>query len=259
LSSKYFPESEPVNCLDPPRLPKSTSVTILDVCTGSGCIALHLKSLLQEKLPEVKIYGWDISTDSISLAKKNLDWNTKLGEISSTPRSPMVFKLVDIFEKWEVLQNQLMSQASLPFQIDIIVSNPPYISRNSFDKEVKRSVRSFEPKLALVPEKPKPSSYAYDEADIFYHRLLQLFCWHFKSRVLVMEIGDEEQARRVVSMAKDICGALCSIEIWRDYPANLSQTGELQVDDWIIPIRGSGNFRVVALYAFGDSKNTRSR
>ena len=98
---------------------------ILDIGTGSGCIAISLK----ENIPTVDVYAIDISVTALEIAKQNAD---KLNQ-------EIHFDQADILN----LEN--------PFgkQFDIIVSNPPYISEaesSSLDK----NVLAFEPHLALL-------------------------------------------------------------------------------------------------------------
>lgn len=118
---------------------------------------------------------------------------------------------------------------------DLLTSNPPYISPRGFSVSTSRSVRNWEPKLALVPpvervdlhqrhfydhyypddenllplpkrggagEKKRTErggGVEYAEEDIFYARLLEIARTYKPKRVL-MEVGDMEQAKRVVGM-----------------------------------------------------------
>lgn len=94
--------------------------SVLDLCTGSGCIAIALK-----KLGNFEVTASDISDDALSLAKENIE---KSGEEITLVKSDL-FK--DIDEKF-----------------DVIVSNPPYIKTSDIDV-LQREVKDFEPKLAL--------------------------------------------------------------------------------------------------------------
>ena len=134
---------------------------------------------------------------------------------------------------------------------DVVISNPPYISREAFRKETTRSVRNWEPKLALVPHKhpAKGLSTGVDPADIFYHRLLELHSQTFKSSVLLMEVGDKEQALRVVKMAIKFIGTSNHIEIWADNPGT-DVLEDIYIDELKIPVRGTGAFRAVSLLKY---------
>ena len=96
-----------------------------DICTGSGCLGISIK----KKLSDLSITLSDISEKAIAIAKRNASKNDVV---------------VD------VLQGDLFG----PFfdqKADFIVSNPPYVSPIEY-KDLDRSVRDFEPKLALYAE-----------------------------------------------------------------------------------------------------------
>ncbi|MDE3056094.1 MAG: peptide chain release factor N(5)-glutamine methyltransferase [Verrucomicrobiota bacterium] len=108
---------------------------IWDLCTGSGCIGISL----QKALPETEVILSDLSEEALSLAKENC----VLNGIETSLR------LGDLFA---------------PFQgekTDLIVCNPPYVSRKEY-VELERSVRDFEPEMALVAE---------EEGLLFYRRI----------------------------------------------------------------------------------------
>lgn len=105
--------------------------TVLDMGTGSGCIAITLK--LQR--PDWRIAGIDISSSAIEVAKKNS--NKLLGENSSI--------------SWEV-SDWFSNLASAKF--DIIVSNPPYIPLEE-KNSIMPDVLNYEPHLALFVIEPQ--------------------------------------------------------------------------------------------------------
>ena len=104
------------------------SESILDIGTGSGCIAISLAHKLQQS----KVAAWDISHDALAVAAEN----------SKTNDCNVTFEHVDI----------LAYQPTAGKQFDIIVSNPPYIKEN--EKEAMHSnVLDWEPHTALfVPD-----------------------------------------------------------------------------------------------------------
>ena len=108
---------------------------ILDIGTGSGCIAISLA----KNFPNAKVSALDISIDALEVAKENARINNV----------DLEFINADIFEY----------QSDKKY--DIIVSNPPYIleSKKSL---MKKNVLDFEPKLALFVNKEDPLIY-YDE------------------------------------------------------------------------------------------------
>lgn len=101
--------------------------SILDIGTGSGCIAISLAN----KLPQSKVSAWDISHDALAVAKENRKANG----------CNVVFKQADI-----------LAYEPAGEQFDIIVSNPPYIKE--VEKELMHSnVLDWEPHTALfVPD-----------------------------------------------------------------------------------------------------------
>lgn len=107
-----------------------SDLRILDIGTGSGCIALALKS----QLVEAEVWAMDISTEALEVARKN----------SRALKLDIRFMQGDILE-WEVVFDPLMKW-------DIVVSNPPYITPKE-KLEMHPNVLEHEPDTALfVPE-----------------------------------------------------------------------------------------------------------
>lgn len=98
-------------------------VRIVDVGTGSGCIALALA----KELPEAEIHATDISADPLEIARVNA---TRL----------------QLDERVQFLQGDLMQGLKPPF--DFIVSNPPYVGESE-EEQVQLEVRKFEPRGAV--------------------------------------------------------------------------------------------------------------
>lgn len=101
-----------------------TSLRILDLGTGSGCIAIALA----KALPHVSLYASDISKQALSLAKKNAVHNN-----------------VSI----EFIYSDLLQEIPPNLTFDIIISNPPYISSQEW-KTLDESVRHWEDNRALI-------------------------------------------------------------------------------------------------------------
>lgn len=118
-----------IACLDRVKAIRShepdRSLSIADVCTGSGCIAVSLAKHLQN----VSIRAIDISDEALEVARKNV-------------QDHGVEQIV------EVVKGDLLE--GIPSDsLDLVVSNPPYVSETEF-QQLDRSVREHEPKIALV-------------------------------------------------------------------------------------------------------------
>ena len=115
---------------------------LLDIGTGSGCIAIALK----KRHPEWDVTGIDISPEAIEVAKENALRNN--AEVN--------FRVADIFSD-ELIEHH---------QYDIVVSNPPYICEKE-KKDMRPNVLNHEPHTALfVPD---------DDPLKFYRRIAALF------------------------------------------------------------------------------------
>ncbi len=118
---------------------KNTSLNILDIGTGSGCIAISLK----KKIPLANVTAIDISAFALQVAHQNAE----------NLHQTINLKQLDFLneESWIELE-----------KIDIIVSNPPYIKELEH-KTMQQNVLAFEPHVALfVPD---------DDALIFYKKI----------------------------------------------------------------------------------------
>jgi release factor glutamine methyltransferase len=103
---------------------------LLDIGTGSGCIAISLKKVL----PECSVTAMDISIDALELAKKNA---TNL----------------DATIEW--IEQDIIHETTLAHSFDVIVSNPPYIPvREKINMEAK--VKNYEPLIALFVPNEDP-------------------------------------------------------------------------------------------------------
>lgn len=201
----------------------SPKINVLDLCTGSGCIALLFGySFPYEKLSteNLTILGVDIASEAIRLAELNRSRVLEqLRDESRHTTNDYNDVAVQAIARTKFMRSDILSSDTIPdlhgTKWDIIVSNPPYISPKSYRTTTSHSVRSFEPKLALVP--PIRAS-LNDEAqgDIFYPRLLEI-AERVRARVLLMEVADIEQANRVAESVK-ATGTWRGIEIWRDDP-----------------------------------------
>ena len=115
---------------------------ILDIGTGSGCIAITLAL----ELPDAKVTAWDISDEALRIA----DGNAKSLGANVT------------FEHCDVLDSSLFTLHSSLSSWDLIVSNPPYIQPIECD-EMAKNVLDYEPQIALFAPEDNPI--------VFYQRI----------------------------------------------------------------------------------------
>ena len=116
------------------------NLKILDIGTGSGCIAIALA----KNLPNAQVFAIDVSERALATAKKNAEQND-----------------VNI----NFIQKNILETTDLEQQFDIIVSNPPYV-RNLEKAEIKKNVLEHEPHLALFVDD--------HDALIFYRKISEL-------------------------------------------------------------------------------------
>jgi len=151
------PETEELCALILNEYP-NTSKKILDIGTGSGCIAITLCAERESWMAE----ALDISAGALEIAKSNAQ---RLGISQRTK-----FTTSD-FLKWETNQSY-----------DIIVSNPPYISHKEA-VSMSRGVLDWEPHNALFPKG--------EDVLIFYKKLQQLMAFQKSNCTLFAEINPE--------------------------------------------------------------------
>lgn len=187
------------------------SLRILDLCSGSGCISLLLHSLLASDIKDLTIVGVDVDPYAIKLSQKNKLHNIRHGLLSPRAETEITYMQADILQSdnsslMTALQKHCHPKRNQQNTWDVLISNPPYISpANLVNGTTSRSVRKYEPIKALVPP-VIDSSMRQDlglehvaREDTFYARLLSLAC-QLHAKVVVLECGDLEQARRVVAM-----------------------------------------------------------
>lgn len=136
--------------LNSPITHHPSSITILDIGTGTGCIPISLKT----NLPQAKVSAIDVSEKAVQVAKRN----AKLNEVEIN------FIQANILEV-EDLSKLPISNSQLPTHFDIIVSNPPYV-RDLEKAEIKKNVVDYEPHLALFVDD--------SDALLFYRKIAQL-------------------------------------------------------------------------------------
>lgn len=141
-----------------------TNCRVLDIGTGSGCIAVALK----KRHPEWQVTGMDVSAEAIEVAKENARCNGV--EVD--------FRVADIFSATEGLDysDETGENHRSPLtnrHYDIIVSNPPYICEQE-KSAMRPNVLNYEPHTALFVPDSDPL--------LFYRRITELFSIPSKDR-----------------------------------------------------------------------------
>ncbi|MGJ5642099.1 peptide chain release factor N(5)-glutamine methyltransferase [Formosa sp. S-31] len=131
--------------IDSQRENNKASLRILDIGTGSGCIAIALA----KHFKEAEVFGVDVSKEAIKVAEQNAELNNV----------EVHFIHADIL----TVDPTIIEDFTLPF--DIIVSNPPYV-RVQEKALMRANVLEYEPHLALFVEDQEPL--------IFYNAITQL-------------------------------------------------------------------------------------
>lgn len=140
-------------------------LSILDACTGTGCVPL----LLALELPGAKVSAFDFSKFAVDLAARNMRHNNV----------------------WYDLQQRDLFTYQ-PDAATLVTSNPPYIPASDYDAgELDLSVRKYEPREALVGDVE------------FYRALVQRVVLPLKAKGLVFELGYEHQVRKTAKYLPD--------------------------------------------------------
>lgn len=150
-----------------------TQPRILDIGTGSGCIALGLKHLI----PHAEVHALDCSEEALKVAKRN----------SEETSLEVEFHFTDILI-WRMLYPALP-----PF--DFIVSNPPYVLESDA-AEMSKNVLDYEPELALFVEDDDPL--------LFYEKIVDFAGIHLnKDGGLYFEIHEKKGGDVLALMARE--------------------------------------------------------
>lgn len=127
---------------------KSASIKILDIGTGSGCIAISLA----KNLPNTEVFALDISSEVIKTAKSNAKINNVVVNF---------------------IEADVLTLSKLTDKFDIIVSNPPYV-RELEKEQMQANVLANEPHLALFVKNDNPL--------LFYDKIANLAKSHLTQK-----------------------------------------------------------------------------
>ena len=166
------------------RIEGQKDLKILDIGTGSGCIAIALA----KNIPNAQVYAIDVSLEALKVAKMNADKN----EVSVT-----------------FLEKDILHTENLLDQFDIIVSNPPYV-RNLEKHEIKNNVLEHEPHLALFVED--------FDALIFYRKIALLATKNLKSGGQLFFEINQYLGMEMIELLTDL--SFSNIELRKDIYGN---------------------------------------
>ena len=166
------------------RTTEDKSIKMLDIGTGSGCIAISLA----KNLPLARVSAIDVSVEALATAKKNAALNE-----------------VDV----QFICQNILETNSLTTTYDIIVSNPPYV-RMLEKQEIKTNVLDFEPHLALFVED--------NDALLFYRKIAQLAQHNLNENGLLFFEINQYLAKETIELLENL--HFKSIELRQDIYGN---------------------------------------
>lgn len=188
-----IPQPDTEHCVSIALSYLNTGGQLLDLCTGSGCIAI---SIIKENTTAHGV-AVDISTDALEIAKQNSVDNATADRLS-------------------LIHADVFSDEIIPLvrDADVIVSNPPYINTDVIDTlsiEVQH-----EPRIALD---------GGADGMIFYRHFIEKLTKHMKpSAVMILELG-YDQSERITELC-DVNNLTCRLH--RDFGGNI-RVAEIRV------------------------------
>ena len=147
------------------------NLNILDVGTGSGCIAISLA----KNIPQAKIYATDISKKALKVARLNARKHRILSRI-------------------KFLHGNLLNSTLKKIKFDIIIANLPYLSEKQY-KNTKNDIKNYEPKSALIAQ-----NYGMN----FYIKLLKQIPLYIKKEGHILFEIDPSFENKIIKKAINI-------------------------------------------------------
>ena len=162
-------------------------IKILDIGTGSGCIAVTLR----KHLKQASIIATDISAEALDTARRNAKRNN----------ATITFIQTDIL-------NPEKAEMDIPFILDVIVSNPPYIKEEE-KIDMERNVLDYEPHIALFVPDNDPLLYYWHIAHFGKKKLRRNGRLYFEINAaygsMVVEMLEEE-GYKDIELIQDLSG-----------------------------------------------------
>ncbi len=145
------------------------SITILDIGTGTGCMAISIA----KNWSKCKVIATDVSDNSLKIAEENACLNKVNNQV-------------------EFIKHDILTADSFPLpQADIVVSNPPYISKEEIT-QLDAEIKEYEPLIALTDN---------DDGTLFYQKILSLVANGFQCKYIFMELN-ANQPDKILNIAR---------------------------------------------------------
>ena len=191
------------------------SISLLDLCTGSGCIPILLCHLLPAGT--LRATGVDVSDAAVQLARGN-------AALCGIPEPPAASARQDIPNRrntflpllGDIRDPAFVAKCGLRPPYDVVTSNPPYITRADYDR-LPPSVRDWEDPRALIGDPPGETPCGDAQGLTFYHTIADLLV-NPAARLLkedglvALEVG-EGQASAVAEILE---ARMKHVEVWKD-------------------------------------------
>lgn len=168
---------------------------ILDIGTGSGCIAISLAKML----PESHVYALDISEKALVVAKEN----AKINDANITFIQDDIFTMTKTITK---TITKTMTKTMTQTKFDIIVSNPPYV-RELEKADMRDNVLKWEPYKALFVSDDNPL--------IFYRKILEFAKTHLNNNGEIWFEINEYLSKEMIDLCHEL--GFSNVKMHKDF------------------------------------------
>ncbi len=146
--------------------------TIVDIGSGSGCLAVSIA----HHWPQAVVYATDVSEEALQIARENVQRHALQERVNCVQH--------DLFEAWN---------SQLPTNIDVLVSNPPYVTQQEL-ADLPKEVAQYEPQIALTDG---------DDGLRFYRRIFWLVKENkINPQFIFLEMSGS-QPQKIVELARE--------------------------------------------------------
>ncbi len=169
----------------------SSDISILDMCTGSGCIAITIYKELVKRGFNIDATAVDLSKEALAVTEKNVENLVGIKALNNT---------------FHIIESDMFSNINNNRSYDIIVSNPPYIPTRDIEK-LEPEVRDYDPIMALDGD---------TDGLRFYRRIIEESSNYLNNGFIAFEIGYnqgddvksllEEKGYKDIHIYKDLGG-----------------------------------------------------